>query len=427
MVTRISIPSHISRALNYNEKKVQKGDAELLSASGYLKSPEALNFHEKLERFTDLMALNKAKTNSLHISLNFDNADVLDKEKLIQIANEYMDRMGLGNQPYLTYQHFDAAHPHIHIVTTLIEPNGERIPTHNIGKVSSEKVRREIEIGYGLVIADAKKEKDAYTLKPINAQKIAYGKSATRQAITQVLDEIINRYKYTSLAELNAILSLYNVKADRGSERSRTHQNNGLVYRVLNENGDPIGVPIKASLIYNNPGLKKIEAIGKKNQKERLPYKRRMKNAIDLAILRTANPSLQNVAAALKKNGIEMILRRNMDGIIYGITYVDFEKRTVFNGSSLGPQYSAKGMQERCVEKSKQQSISDKKESVVSVSTTGTRNASSTEGNDYLLPMQEQKQGPSLLEILTQQQQLDTIDTYLKRNPKKKKRKKKGL
>ena len=39
-----------------------------------------------------------------------------------------------GEQPYLTYQHFDAGHPHIHIVSVKVTENGSRIDTQNIGR-----------------------------------------------------------------------------------------------------------------------------------------------------------------------------------------------------------------------------------------------------------------------------------------------------
>ncbi|MGI8583448.1 MAG: relaxase/mobilization nuclease domain-containing protein [Chitinophagaceae bacterium] len=43
-----------------------------------------------------------------------------------------MDKIGFAEQPYLVYQHLDAGHPHIHIVTTNIQQSGKRIswPTY---------------------------------------------------------------------------------------------------------------------------------------------------------------------------------------------------------------------------------------------------------------------------------------------------------
>lgn len=52
----------------------------------------------------------KAKVNSVHISLNFDPSDKLNKDGLKDIADTYMQKIGFGEQPYLVYQHNDAGH-----------------------------------------------------------------------------------------------------------------------------------------------------------------------------------------------------------------------------------------------------------------------------------------------------------------------------
>jgi hypothetical protein len=141
--------------------------------------------------------------------LNFDIAEKLEKEKLAEIAVVYMQKIGFAEQPFLVYQHKDAGHPHIHIISTNIQKNGKRISMHNIGRNQSTQARKEIEIIYQLVKAE--KQNVPQENKPLNVQRVVYGKSETKRGITNVLNEIVNKYKYTSLAELNAILKLYNV------------------------------------------------------------------------------------------------------------------------------------------------------------------------------------------------------------------------
>jgi hypothetical protein len=170
-----------------------------------------------------------------------------------------------------------------------------------------------------------------------------------------VLDYGLKNYKYSSLPELNAVLKLYNVVADRGSENSRIYQNNGLVYRVLDEKGNKIGVPIKSSLIYNKPGLKYLEIKFQENQTAKPQYKQRIKATINFIFLRHKNASLQYLLDALRKEGIQTVLRQNKEGFIYGITYVDFKTKCVFNGSDLGKGYSAKGLMEKCNMQSEKQ------------------------------------------------------------------------
>jgi hypothetical protein len=348
MVVRIKSPHSLKRTLNYNEQKVQKGQAECIHAGNYLLNPEQMKFHQKLERLQDLISLNERtkKTNTLHISLNFDPSEKLSKEKLTGIAQTYMDKIGFGKQPYLVYLHTDAGHPHIHIVTTNIQADGKRIDTYNIGRNQSEKARKEIEQDFGLVKAQGRKIQPLSEIIPVNVQKVQYGKSETKRSITNVLDAVINQFKYTSLAELNAILKQYNVVADRGNENGRIYKTNGLLYKLLDENGNKIGVPIKASLIYSQPTLKSLDKKFEENEIKRQPDKQKLKTTVDW-ILAKSPATLKEFTDGLLKEKIQTVLRQNSEGLVYGITFIDYRNKSVFNGSDLGKQYSIAGIQQK--------------------------------------------------------------------------------
>ncbi len=371
MVAIVHNSKSLRNALHYNENKVRQGVAKFIHSANYPKDTELLGFNDKIKLLEKLTALNQqTKVNSVHVSLNFDTADKLNEELLKEIAEVYMNQIGFGEQPYLVYQHKDAGHPHIHIVTTNIKQDGKRITLHNLARNQSMKASKEIEKEFNLIQATTK-HRLAYKLKPVNVQKVQYGKAETKRAITNVLDHVLATYKYASLAELNAVLQQYNIIADRGSENSRIYQNSGLVYRVLDANGQNVGVPIKASLIYSKPTLKNIEVRFESNERERQRYKQRVMNAIDFAILKKSDQSLTNLIKAVQKENINVVLRQNANGIIYGITYVDHHTKCVFNGSHLGKQYTANGIQQRCnggqtsiatTPELKQSSMSDKSE-----------------------------------------------------------------
>ena len=71
MVVKITVPKSFRRALNYNEQKVKEGKAACIYAHQFLKDANQLNIYQKLNRFQNLIDLNKrANTNSIHISLN---------------------------------------------------------------------------------------------------------------------------------------------------------------------------------------------------------------------------------------------------------------------------------------------------------------------------------------------------------------------
>jgi hypothetical protein len=66
--------------------------------------------------------------------------------------------------------------------------------------------------------------------------------------------------QFTSLAEFNAILQQFNVVTDRGAGNTLMREKGGLIYSLISENGEQMGIPIKASAIYNKPTLASLQA-----------------------------------------------------------------------------------------------------------------------------------------------------------------------
>lgn len=349
MVAIIKTSHSIHRILNYNENKIKAGVAECIKAGNYPIELEKLNFTLKLNRFLKLAQLNEnAKRNSVHISLNFDPSEKHSKEKLIEIAETYMDKIGFGKQPYLVYEHQDAGHPHLHIVTNNIQRDGKRIDLHLLGIRKSEPARKEIEELFGLIKAEGRNKTQTQSLIPIQSGRVVYGKAESRKAIQNVLNTVLKEYKYSSLPELNAVLQFYNIKADRGNVDSRVYKTRGLLYKILDVKGNPIGVPIKASSFYSKPTLKFLEEKFKLNQTRRISDKSRIKNAVNLALVNKNNISLNDLKIRLEKEGINTVFRKSETGLLYGVTYVDHTTKNVFNGSSLGKEFSAKAIEELC-------------------------------------------------------------------------------
>ena len=161
-----------------------------------------------------------------------------------------------------------------------------------------------------------------------------------------MLDAVIDKYKYTSLPELNAILKQYNVMADRGNEEGRIYRHRGLTYRILDASGNKVGVPIKASSIYSKPTLNYLENRFNIDEQLREPHRQKLKNAIDWT-LRNKPLSIADFLLRLQKEKVTEIVRRNDQGFIYGITFIDHRSKCVFNGSDIGKSYSAASIQER--------------------------------------------------------------------------------
>lgn len=416
MVAIIKTAHGVRAPFFYNENKVEDGVARCLAAENF---PLPLNEMEQIHRLAMLLKTatknENVKRNAVHISLNFAPGEQLSQGLLKTIAKEYMDQIGFGKQPYLIYEHMDAGHPHLHLVSVKVRPDGSRIDTQNIGKKLSEPARKMLETKYRLVKAEDHRQ-SLFQIKPLDAERLQYGKTDTRRAIYNVLYAILKNYRYTSLMELNAVLRLYNVSAERGDKNSRTHQHKGLFYRVLDSDGNPVGVPIKASLFPGKPTLKFLESRFTVNDTLRGPHKVRLRDAID-RILYKPRGSLQTLKDELKNQRIDTVVRKNQQGVPYGITFVDHQAKCVWNGSDLGKQYSIKGLLERLHRPLQQRSGLQLKPGEKMPAGTA-----ATGQQTHTAPIAEGKENSLLEALLAQEYGADYLPAHLKKQKRKKKK-----
>jgi hypothetical protein len=231
----------------------------------------------------------------------------------------------------------------LHIVTTNILTDGKRISIHNLGKNQSEIARKEIEEKYGLVKAGSKEK------QPLDRclNKAVYGKSETKRTINNIVGEVMRRYKFASLPELNAVLRQYNVMADRGKEGMTMFNKNGLMYTMLDSKGNKVGVPIKASALYSKPTLKNLGGRFDLGVLLKQPQKERLVKIIDSFFHATERHTRVNFCDYMNFYGVNAMFRESKEGRVYGLTFIDNKKGAVFNGSDLGKEYSGQALIKR--------------------------------------------------------------------------------
>jgi hypothetical protein len=253
-----------------------------------------------------------------------------------------MAGIGYGEQPFLVYRHYDSNHPHIHLVSTKIREDGVRIDLGKAIRHESLRISRELEIKHSLVKLRMK------DLRQTQALNLNDGREATGQRIERALDAIVPNYKYTNLPELNALLKAYNVEAYRGKEDSRLYQRRGLMYRMIDEKGQRISAPIKASAFESKPTLKHLERRFELNANLRETHRQRMTAAIDWAFYKQTL-SLDALQKALKQEKISIVSQRDERGTVQNIWYVDRLNKTVFEASNLGQRYTATEILKKCI------------------------------------------------------------------------------
>lgn len=346
MVDRFPPPrGSVRKVIFYNENKVKNGTAEYICAVNFSKEIDEMTPEEKIEYFNQRnQSRPNIKKNTPHIILGFAPSEKFSKEKFAEIAQAFMEGIGFGDQPYLVYSHTDTRSPHLHIVTTVIDSNGEPIPTHNIAKRLCEPVRIKIENQFGLVKAEGRRRKKTIETGQARAKKVIYGQSETYDSIAKAVQETIDQFVFTTLGEFNAVLKQYNVFAETGKKGSKTAQNGGLYYRVLDAKGKPVGIPIRASELPGKPTLKFLRTLFEQN----LLRKQRNLNSIRIRVewaLKQRPKNLAEFKEILLKEGIKAILWQNETGWTYGITFLDQKTKTAVNGRDLGPGMGISALQ----------------------------------------------------------------------------------
>jgi len=342
MIAKISSSNTLYGALAYNQNKVDADHANVIFYNKMIE-PKDGNFDIDtcLRSFEPyLLANKKTEKPVFHASINPDPNDKLSDEKLAEIAQEYMQKMGYGEQPFIVYKHEDIEREHIHIVSLRVDETGKKLD-NNFEHRRSMDVCRELEHKYGLIPADQKQRQDGLPLRPVK-----YDDGDVKHQIANVIRSVARDYQFLSLKEYKALLTLYNVGMEevRGEAKDKPYQ--GIVYFALNEKGEKAGHPFKSSLFGKSVGVAELEKRIEKSAEviKNKGLKERSKRIISAA-MRTCK-SRSDFEKTLSKQGISVIFRINDEGRIYGATFIDHEQKCVFNGSRLGKEFSANVFQE---------------------------------------------------------------------------------
>ena len=324
-------------ALAYNQNKVDNEDAKVLFSNRMLLNEDGnFSIGECMRSFEMQMPVQlSTKKPIVHISINPHPEDVLSDQQLADIAQEYMQKLGYGNQPYLVYKHEDIDRHHIHIVGLRVDENGKPL-NDKFEHRRSKQITRELEKKYNLHPAEKKERTERPELK-----KVDYAAGDVKHQIGNAVKGACYGYRFQSFGEYKALLACYNVYAEevKGEINGTPYQ--GIVYSAMNDKGEKVGNPVKASRIGKSVGYEALErrmqksgeVIKDKNLKE---HTRRMV----AAVMKTAD-NRRELERQLKQKGIDVLFRQNDSGRIYGVTFIDHNNRVVLNGSRLGKEFSA--------------------------------------------------------------------------------------
>ncbi len=348
MVAKITTGKDVYGALAYNQQKVDRGKGKVL-LTHILREPPDGRFDiattaEDLLRW--MPSHYRTEKPVVHISLNPDPEDRLSAEQLTEIAEKYMERMGWGEQPYIVFEHNDIDRRHIHIVTVQVRQDGRKVKD---GKRNERSVAttEELEREYGLHPAKERKRTENWRLTAVDNTK-----GDLKRQIAAVVKPAAAIYRFQTLGEFRALLSFYNIGIEevRGERAGKPYR--GLLYTVLDAatSDKATAAPLKSSLFGKSVGFEQLEhhmECSREQIKRGNNYKRLCRR-VDEAL--QAATTEQELRDHLKKERIDLFLRRNDTGRIVGVTFIDHETRCVVNGSRLGKAYAANAFELRFAE-----------------------------------------------------------------------------
>lgn len=338
MVAKISIGSSLYGALSYNGEKMNREEGRVLGANKIILPADGqIDIARMVENFNLFMPkMGRTKKPVLHISLNPHPDDRLTEQQYEILAREYLDKLGFGEQPFIIYKHMDIDRHHIHIVTVNVNEQGKRLNQDFLYR-RSKKITTELEEKYNLHKAQREKISPNTPIRKLDPS------GDIKRQVANTVKMVGMRYKFQTIGEYNAVLSLYNVRCEQTDGRVNGREYHGLVYFATDDSGKTIATPFKASRLGKFASRTAIDGRFER-AKEKIdiaPTKRKVADVIAGATDKS------DFIARLKERNIDVVLRYTDEGRIYGVTFIDHNTMTVLNGSRLGKEFSANAINER--------------------------------------------------------------------------------
>lgn len=343
MVAKITVGTSLYGALAYNGMKVNEGEGKLLAGNKVFDDGSGrVDIARAEQDFKRYMPENvRTRNKVIHISLNPHPDDRLTDMEMESLAREYLEKLGYGDQPYLIFKHEDINRHHLHIVTVRVDENGRSIDTRN-NFYRSKQITRELEQKYGL--HDAERRNRRLDTPPLH--KVDASADDVKKQVGNTVKALNAQYRFQSMGEYRALLSLYNVTVEEARGNVRGREYHGLVYSATDDAGNKVGNPFKSSLFGKAVGYEAVERKFARSKQEIKDRKlAEMTKRTVLSVL-AGTYDKETFVSRLKEKGIDTVLRHTEEGRIYGATFIDHRTGSVLNGSRMGKELSANALQE---------------------------------------------------------------------------------
>lgn len=287
MIATILPSSKDFHAVEYNERKVRKGVAELIEVKnfGYLQDTGNMSAGDLRDYLVMYSAKNmRIEKAQFHVAFSCKGHEYTPQQ-LLDIAHQRLDKMGYGEegQPLLVYAHFDTENTHIHIVTSRVNPEGKKID-HNNERIRSQHILNEI----------------------MNIDRHQEMHQAVKDALA---------YRFETLGQFKAILE------SSGYETYTDDDRDNLFVK-------------KDGVVIGKITVKELEKYYQKMDKKSNEKRRKQLWSIIMKY-RDESRNKDELASELKKKfGISLVFLGRRDNP-YGYIIVDYKEKTVYKGNDI--------------------------------------------------------------------------------------------
>ena len=297
--------------VQYNDKKVEKGTGELMLMKNFPSFIDENSSQEEVRNYLKSISKNeKVKKPQFHavISTKFQQHS---KEELTKVAEDFMQEMGYGNQPFIVVFHNDTENNHVHIVSTRVDKSTRKKLNDSYERLKAQKA-----------LADTLEKR--------------YGISSEEK-----LEKLLN-YQISSLKQLEILLERNGFKLTKNTNdenalgilkngvREKTIYGNQLIFS--NPKNDNRGKQIKAILnkykeVYSN---KVFKVEDRRHLEKMLPEEKQKENW---------KPKIEFESELQKKLrdvfGIDVIFHHKDELHPFGYTLIDHKTETIYKGSDI--------------------------------------------------------------------------------------------
>lgn len=161
MIAEIQSPKEdMTQSINYNFEKIDKGKGYIIGSNMAEEFQNKKEFKPYLlEVISQNKKIKKQDLNIRHISISLAPGEHLNDNVFLELTEEYLEKLGYQQTPYIVFRHTDTDKEHLHILVSQVDFDGVRI-TDSKERFRSFEVSRQLEKQFNIKSPEMGIEKD---------------------------------------------------------------------------------------------------------------------------------------------------------------------------------------------------------------------------------------------------------------------------